>query len=72
MGRTNVRKHVDGSSPYKGVSFCTWSGRWRASICVNYKVTNLGRFDTAYEAHLVYEAKAAELFGEFKRPAELY
>jgi len=31
-----------------------FSGRWRASISVNKKIHNLGRFDTPEEAHQAY------------------
>ena len=35
------------------------SGRWQASITVNRKQRNLGRYDTAEEAHAVYLAAKA-------------
>jgi hypothetical protein len=37
-----------------GTAFHKHNGRWRALICVNYKTTTLGYFDTAEEAHARY------------------
>jgi len=52
------------TSGYKGVSFSR--GLWQAQICSNGKRTNLGRFYTAYDAHLKYEDAAKKLFTHYE------
>jgi len=52
---------------YRGVSFYTRTGKYRAVIMLNKKYICLGYFDTAEEAAKVYNQKAKELFGEFYR-----
>jgi hypothetical protein len=49
-----------------GACRCTFTKRWQAHIQVNGKQKNLGRFDTAEEAHAAYLAAKRELhpFGE--------
>ena len=42
-------------------------GKWRARICVNWKQTTLGLFDSEVEAHQAYSQAAKELFGDFAR-----
>lgn len=44
------------SSQYIGVSFETWSGKWKASININYKRKTLGRFNTEIEAAEAYNS----------------
>jgi hypothetical protein len=53
-----------GNRPYRGVA-ATRSGKWSATIGLNRKQINIGRFATAEEAARAYDAKALELFGEF-------
>jgi hypothetical protein len=55
------------SSPYKGVTFDTQTGRWRASICVDGKLVALGRHDSPELAHQFYVEAARKYFGEFAR-----
>ena len=43
------------SSKYVGVSWEKSRGKWNASIQVNYKHKNLGRFDSEIEAHEAYQ-----------------
>jgi hypothetical protein len=54
-----------GTSKYKGVFRCRTTGRFRARIVNNWKPIYLGYFDSEEEAARAYNAKAAELFGEF-------
>jgi hypothetical protein len=51
----------------KGVDFNPATGRYRARIKVNYYTLNLGRFDTAEEAHAAYIATAKKYSREFAR-----
>ncbi len=52
-------------SGFKGVSLCRMTYRWRASIRINGKEKNLGRYDTPEEASAAYEEAAIAHFGEF-------
>lgn len=57
---------------FKGVHFSAdgkRAKRWRAMIRVNGKLSSLGRFSTAEEAHACYVAAAEKAFGEFARAA---
>jgi len=53
------------SRKYKGVFFCRTHGRFVAQIGHNRKRIRIGYFDTEDAAARAYNAKAAELFGEF-------
>ena len=61
----NGRKHFDGSSRFKGVSWYKPSGKWTSSICVNGKVKRLGYFDYEVAAMQAYNKAARQFFGEF-------
>lgn len=57
-------------SVYKGVSFCPWawgSKKWRAQLSFNKKRVPIGLFETEELAARAYNAKAAEVFGEFAK-----
>ena len=47
---------------------CRKSGKFRARIGIDGKKVCLGRFDTAQEAAMAYEAAAKRAYGEFFRP----
>jgi hypothetical protein len=53
------------TSRYKGVFQCPKTGRFRARIVHNRKQIYLGYFASEEAAARAYNAKAAELFGEF-------
>ena len=53
------------SSQYKGVTWDKANRKWKSSIALNGKRTNLGRFVDEKMAALAYDAKARALFGEF-------
>lgn len=71
QNRANSEKTYSNTSGYKGV---TWdkeaceSNPWRARICKDRIVINIGRFATAKEAALAYDREAHKLFGEFANP----
>jgi hypothetical protein len=54
-----------GTSKYKGVFLCRRTGRYRARIVHNRQQLYLGYFVSEEDAARAYNAKAAELFGEF-------
>jgi hypothetical protein len=53
------------TSKYKGVCLCRRSRRFIAQLRHNRKRIRIGYFDNEEAAALAYNAKAAELFGEF-------
>ena len=67
----NMKKHSDGSSIYKGVSWDKKATKWRAQIIVSKRVVNLGRFTNERTAAESYNAAALENFGEFAKLNEL-
>ena len=66
-----MKKHVDGSSIYKGVSFAKVSGKWRARILLPGKQLHLGYFTSEREAAKVYNAAAQKHYKEFAKLNEL-
>lgn len=52
---------------FKGVTFEANRNKYKAAITHNHKCYNLGRFDTAEEAHLVYCRAADRLHRDFAR-----
>lgn len=63
----NASKRRDGSSPYKGVSWYRWTGRWVARIQVDNKAKHLGYFSSAELAAMAYDIAARDLFGDFAK-----
>jgi len=63
----NAGKRRHNTSGFKGVCFDKRDGRWYARIRAVGRVHDLGRYKTAEEAAMAYDAKAAELHGPFAR-----
>ncbi len=63
----NVPKRAHASSCYKGVSWDTRSGKWRAKIKCHGKAYELGLFTSEIAAARAYDHKARELFGPYAR-----
>lgn len=61
----NARVRKDNASGLKGVRL--EGSRWLARISIDGQLTQIGRFDSAAEAHAAYFARAVELRGEFAR-----
>ena len=67
----NMKKHTDGSSVYKGVSWDKKANKWRAQINILGRVVNLGGFEHQRDAAEVYNAAALEHFKEYAKLNEL-
>jgi len=61
----NRRKQKNTSSKYKGVSWDTNRGYWRAHVHIGGKRVQLGRFSSEEDAAKAYNDAALEAFGEF-------
>ncbi len=61
----NRRKHIKGSSEYKGVSWSQGKKKWIARITITEKQVELGAFDSQFEAAVVYNHAANKYFGEY-------
>ncbi len=59
------RRNRNNTSGYRGVSFDTHSGLWRAVVRHSGVYVSAGYFRTPEEAARAYDAKASELFGAF-------
>lgn len=65
MQNTSLRS--DNTSGLKGAFWDKSTNRWMAAIGHDGRFINLGRYNTAEEAHEAYAAAARRLFGEFAR-----
>jgi hypothetical protein len=63
----NRSKRGEHTSIYKGVCWDKSRNNWKATIMINRKVINLGRFKDEKEAAKSYNEKAKELFGEYAK-----
>lgn len=63
----NVRRHKDGASGYKGVSWSNQRGQWVAQILTDGKHSHLGFFDCPKQAHQAYRTAAVIKHGVFSR-----
>lgn len=64
--RANSRPSTKRSLP-KGVSVHKKTGKFQATIGMDYKKIHIGLYATAEEAAMAYDAKSCELFGEFAK-----
>lgn len=63
----NRKLNARNTTGFTGVVPATYTDRFECSVFFQGHRYHLGTFDTVEEASEVYEAKATELFGEFKR-----
>ena len=61
----NRRNHPNATSNFKGVSFESRTGMWRAHIKVDGRKVSLRRHGTEMEAAMAYNLAAKEYFGEY-------
>jgi hypothetical protein len=67
----NMKRHTDGSSIYKGVSYNKALNKWQTQIQLNGKSKHLGVFTDEREAAEAYNATAIEHYGVFAKLNEL-
>ncbi len=63
----NCRGSKNNRSGFKGVSWKTDIGKWRARIMIDRREISLGAFESPDAAARAYDVAAAEYFGEFAR-----
>lgn len=63
----NLRNSKARGRKWKGVYRYSKKGKWFATICKDYKIYNLGFYDTEELAARAYDVKAKELHGEYAR-----
>ena len=63
----NAKIRTNGTSVYKGVSYCKPTGKWKASIMIAGKNSYLGYFTFEREAAEAYNAAALVHYKEFAR-----
>lgn len=64
----NSKMNCRNTTGFKGVSYCYMTGKYRASIQIDGKGKNLGRYPAPQEAHQIWAAAAIEAYGvEFVR-----
>jgi hypothetical protein len=63
----NRKVPANNTSGFKGVRWDKDRRKWRAEIALNGHHYYLGRFDSAEDAVLAYDAKARELHGNFSK-----
>ena len=63
----NSKRHKDGLSGLKGVSWHAQSGKWLAQIMVRGQRYYLGSFARKHDAHAAYVRAAIKFHGEFAR-----
>ena len=67
----NAKLSSKNTSGTKGVSWVDTRQRWRAQICVNRKIINLGYFINKDDAINIRNQRAKDEFGEFINKCEL-
>jgi hypothetical protein len=65
QNQRNKKIQKNNASGYKGVCWDKTRQKWKASIHLNGKIINLGRFLTKEKAALAYNEAAKKYFGEF-------
>jgi hypothetical protein len=63
----NQGMRSDNKSGMKGVCWLKKNRKWRAQIQANGRKYHVGLFDSVQDAARAYDAKAVEIFGQFKR-----
>lgn len=63
----NSIKRQKASSRYKGVTWSSANGKWKAQIMKDRKNISLGNFTSETEAAKAYDGKTKQLFGEYAR-----
>lgn len=67
----NLKLAKNNKSGFRGVSWFSKSGKWRAVITCDGKYQHLGLFESKNQAIEAYVQKAKELYGEFYQALQL-
>lgn len=70
QNNANRRRHRDGTSGMKGVTFRPKRGKWVAQMGVGGKSVYIGIYSTAEEARAAYVAASKKVYGEFSYDAD--
>jgi hypothetical protein len=65
QNKMNRPMQHDNKTGYKGVSYCNYYKKWRATINKNRKQISVGYFKNPLDAALAYNEAAKRLHGEF-------
>lgn len=63
----NLKRRINNTSGYKGVSWHKKDKKWRARIKADNKYIFLGNFDSKNKAAKAYDTAAKQYFGEYAR-----
>jgi hypothetical protein len=72
QNQMNRRAQSNSVSGYKGVSWHTRTGKWRATIRIGGKHRELGFYRSKEEAAIAYNEAASQYFGEFSLANKLH
>lgn len=65
---TNRNSRPSSTSKYLGVVYDKHRDKWKASIGLNKKTLNIGRYNNEHDAALAYNREAVRHYGEFANP----
>ena len=63
----NAKLGKNNTSGFKGVTWHSQRGKWKAQISVDHRCVHLGLYNNVEDAHAAYCAAATRYFGEFAR-----
>jgi len=67
----HANKDRSGASPYRGITWFSSKGKWKAQIKHHRRCRHLGYFADPVSAALAYDLACIGLYGQFARPTFL-
>ena len=67
QNRHNTNINKNNTSGFKGVVWYEPTKKWRATICINWKIKSLGYFKNKKEAAIAYNNAAKVYYGNFAK-----